>query len=437
MRIFGVEIRRAGDAGETRSSGSIENPQVPVSARDFWQQLLGEWNAADAPVVSVEQALSVPAVWAAVNFIAGTIAALPLHEYRETAGGRERVENGMLAGILTGTVNDDFLTSFAWRKGFMVQVLLTGAGRTYVEKNGRGLPINLFPLETRRTTKKRTGWVTTYAYRDGGAPKAYQAHEVIDVEWMSGLDGVSVFNPLHRFRGTFGLAVALENYARRFFANGGVPPLVLHTPLGSPGANARAKTDTDAAIRKANEDRSNVLLMPVGSDLKAVGVDPEKGQMVEGRRFVVEEIARIFGLPPVFLQDLTHGTFSNTEQQDLHVVKHTLTQWVEAIEQQFNAKFYGPRATGRFVEFNLDGLLRGDFKTRMEGWARGVQAGIVKPNEARRSENRPDAPGGDRLYIQGATVPLEDAGKQPAATAPAPQSAPEADPVDDKEHPNA
>ena len=130
--------------------------------------------------------------------------------------------------------------------------------------------------------------------------------------------------------------------------------------------------------------------------------------MLEARRFQVEEIARAYQLPPVFLQDLSRATFSNAEQQDLHLVKHLIGQWAEALEGEMNLKLFGRGATGRYVEHNLDGLLRGDFKTRMEGLARAIQTSQLTPNEARALENRPkhDNPDADNLLVQGATVVL-------------------------------
>jgi HK97 family phage portal protein len=105
------------------------------------------------------------------------------------------------------------------------------------------------------------------------------------------------------------------------------------------------------------------------------------------------------------LQDLTRGTYSNTEQQDLHFVKHTLKRWIEQFEQELNLKLF-PRGSKLYVEFNVDGLLRGDFKTRMEAHATTIQNGIRTPNEVRDIENMSPMPEGDSLMIQGATVPI-------------------------------
>jgi hypothetical protein len=204
------------------------------------------------------------------------------------------------------------------------------------------------------------------------------------------------------------LALAMNMYGSKFFAGGGVPPLALEGPLPQ-GAEAmkRAMADIHRAIDTAKSQDKPIFPMPPGYKLTPVGFDPEKGQMTEARRFQVEEIARVLQIPPVFLQDLTHGTFSNTEQQDLHLVKHLINQWAQALEEELNLKLFGQRNGGRYCEHNLDGLMRGDFVTRMNGLSQAVQTAILTPNEARALENRPAMPNGDELLIQGATVPLE------------------------------
>jgi HK97 family phage portal protein len=436
LRLFGLDIRRTEAAPERRDTSTFTLAELSESGG--WSKLLDQWNATAGPGVTIDSAMSVPAVWAGVNFLSNLIASLPFHEFKRVAGGgRERVSTGMIAGMLSGTVNDEGLTEFKWRKNAMVSVLLTGAGRTWVEKDAGGNAINLWPLETAKTTKFRKGGQVGFRYRlAGGKTVTYDASEVIDLTFVDQLDGVGAFDPVKRLRDTISLALALQQYASRFFSNGGVPPLALHTPLGSPGAQARAKTDTNEAIRRANAERSNILLLPIGTDLKAIGIDPDKGQLVAGQRFVIEELARLWGLPPVFLQDLTHGTYTNTEQQDLHLSKHTATAWVRQLESECNARFYKPRQTSRFVELILDGLQRGDFKSRTEGLARAIQTGQLTPNEARALENRPAMPGGDRLLIQGATLPLEDAGKAaPPAPGLDPDPAPPADPEDPEKEP--
>jgi HK97 family phage portal protein len=189
-----------------------------------------------------------------------------------------------------------------------------------------------------------------------------------------------------------------------------VPPFAVTGGFKSGGAMGRAADDLEESVRKAAKEKRVALVLPTGLEIKPIGGDPDKNQMIEAQRFMVEQVARIYSMPPIFLQDLTHGTFSNTEQQDLHFVKHTVKRWVEQIEQELNLKFFG-RGSKFFVEFSMDGLLRGDFKTRMDGYAQAIQNAILTPNEVAALENRPPRPGGNDLLIQGATVPLVSAGK--------------------------
>ena len=149
------------------------------------------------------------------------------------------------------------------------------------------------------------------------------------------------------------------------------------------------------------------MALPLGHELKSVGFSPEQMQLIELQRFSIEQIARIYSLPPIFLQDLTRSTFTNSEQQDLHFVKHTLKRWIEQAEQEMNLKLFG-RGSDQYVEFNVDGLLRGDFKTRMEAHATSIQNGIRTPNEVRDLENMSARDEGDDLMIQGATVPIKN-----------------------------
>jgi HK97 family phage portal protein len=229
-------------------------------------------------------------------------------------------------------------------------------------------------------------------------------------------DRIGHRSPLTTNRDVIGLAIAATQYGSKFFQGGGVPPFAVTGNFQSAGALSRAADDLAEAVRKAAKEKRQALTLPNGLEIKPIGADPEKSQLVELKRFIIEEVARIYSIPPTFLQDLTHGTFSNTEQQDLHFVKHTIKRWAEQFEQELNLKLFGRRSSTQYAELNMDGLLRGDFKTRMDGYAQGIQNGILTPNEARRQENRPSMNNGDVLLIQGATVPL---GSQPVNQPPA------------------
>jgi HK97 family phage portal protein len=388
---------------------SVEDPTVPISSAQIID-LFSISGMTDAGVsVNVQNALGVPAIWSAVNFISGTIAGLPLNIYRKEKGGRKQSKT-RIAQLLHNNVNEE-TSSFAWRKEVFERVLTSGRSYTLIVRGEREPIRYLWPLETGSVKPmKGTQGQKLYEVKSGRSKKVYEAKDIIDISFMMKDNGVDHYSPILTNKDSIGLGIAATRYGSRFFQNGGVPPFVLMGNFQSAAALNRASADLSNAVKAAAKESRLALTVPNDHELKSIGVDPDKSQLVELKKALIEDYARIYQLPPVFLQDLSHGTFSNTEQQDLHFVKHTVKRWVEQFEQELNLKLFGWDKHDKYVEFNLDGLLRGDFKTRMDGLSTGVQNGMITPNEARRMDNRQDLPGGDQLMIQGATVPL--AGQQ-------------------------
>ena len=375
-------------------------------------QVFGLADTTTLPTVTIDLALTVPAVAAAVSFLPATLANLPLHAYRDRGDdGPERIKGGVQR-LLNEAPNGEW-TSFGLRKYFWQQVFTGGRGLAWIERAGTTV-VGLWPMEPGKTQIKRVNGRKVYDF-DG---KKYDAADVIDVPFLLKADQLGSYSPILLGSKAIGLSLAMGDYASAFFAGGGVPPLALVGPMPvGPEAVKRAQGDIKRAISAAKTNGEQVFPIPSGYELKQVGFEPDKGQMTEARRLQIEEIARIYSLPPVFLQDLTHGTFSNTEQQDLHLTKHLIAQWAKALEEELNLKLFGPINNRRYVEHSLDGLMRGDFKSRNEALARGVQSALLTPNEARALDNRAPKPNGDDLYIQGATVPL---GSQPIQPTPTP-----------------
>ncbi|AWC25462.1 phage portal protein, HK97 family [Aminobacter sp. MSH1] len=407
MKI-GFEISRS--ASEQRS-GSIENPAVPVSQTTEFMAYFGI-GGANLPNVTIDSALTVPAALAAVAFLSRTMATVPLHAYRDTNDGPVK-----LTGKTAVTIHDapnDLMGSFKFRQYFWQCVFTGGRGLAWIERNGSVIEA-LWPMDPRKVSIKRVGFKQVYKFDN----KEYPAADVIDIPFMLKDDQVSHRGPIMMASKAIQLALAMNDYGSNFFAGGGVPPLALSGPLpqGAP-AMQRAADDVDRAIKFAKDNKSPILPIPAGHELKAVGFDPQKGQMTDARLFQIQEIARAYQMPPVFLQDLSKGTFANVEQQDLHLVKHLISQWAKAFEDEANLKLFGRFKNGRYVEHNLDGLMRGDFKSRIEGIARAIQTAQITPNEGRALENRPKHknPDADELLVQGATVVL---GKQPLKPEPA------------------
>ncbi|MCS0460844.1 phage portal protein [Rhizobium favelukesii] len=372
--------------------------------------------SANLPHVTIDNALRVPAVWAAVAFLSRTLAALPRHAYRDTKDGAKRV-GGRLETVVNAAPNDT-IGSFGFWQWFWQQVFTGGRGLAYIERTPQGID-SLWPMDPTKTTIKRVGMRVVYQFEN----KEYDAADVIDVPFMRRSCGLKHYGPIAQASKAIQLAIAMNDYGSNFFAGGGVPPLALEGPLPA-GAEAmkRAQADIKRSVDAAKNADEPIFPIPAGYKLSPVGIDPAKGQMVEARRFQVEEISRTYQLPPVFLQDLTHGTMANTEQQNLMLVQHLIGQWAKALEDELNLKFFGRSGGSRYVRHVLDGLMRGDFATRMEGLAKAVQNALLTPNEARALDDRPAMPHGDDLFLQGATAPLGTAtyGQKNKAGAPAP-----------------
>lgn len=383
-----------------------ETRAVPVSALSTnFLEILGLADGS-SPVVTIDKALQVPAVACALDFLPGELAQLPLHLLKSGESGADK-QRGGVADLLQHAANDE-TSSFEFRRKLWWDHFAHGRGLAWIERNASGTPIGMWNMDPTCTRVMRKGGKKVYQFDHQREP--YPAADVIDLAWMLRSDGLGHWSPISRGARAINDMLAQQEYSSRLFSKGGVPPLALEGNLPTTGKDAirRAAEQMKQAIEVASEQNSPIAQIPVGFKLTPLGVNPNDGQMVEAKRFGIEEIARLFGLPPVFLQDLTHGTFSNTEQQDLHLVKHRIVRLCVMLEQELNLKLFGRRANSRVVKHNVDGLLRGDFLSRMDGITKAVQGGVLTPNEGRDLLDRPNStqPGADDLHMQGATVPL-------------------------------
>ena len=373
------------------------------------------------PAVNVQSALRVPAFAAAVNFLSRTLATPTFEAFRDTKTGPAKL-SGRLQVLVRDAPNPEW-SSYAARVFFWQNVFVHGRGLFAILRLN-GQPYELWPMNVPavRVTMNEFGEKSYTVTSSAGQPlpgKTFAGADVIDVPFMLGTNMVSVLSPIVIGEKALQLALAMQEYGSTFFAGGGVPPLALEGPVPQGPEGLRRRTDdVERAIADAKNSGKPFFSMPPDHKLTQIGYDPQKGQMTDARRLQNEEIARILGVPPVFIQDLSKLTYSNAEQQDLQLVKHTVSHWCSALEQECNLKLFGQMNGRRYVRHDLDSLLRGDFKTRMDGLARSVQGSIRTPNEARRSEGLPEHPNpkADELYMQGATLEL--------GTTPAPGAAP-------------
>lgn len=403
-RLFGAEKRN-----------SLENPAISMSDSAAWSAFFdraGLSTGATGIHVTAETALGIAAYWCGLNFMADAMAALPLEVFKANGDGkRQKLESDAAFGLIRRAPHPD-LTAFDWRRDMAIDFYSHGAAYAWIERLPKGDPAAIWPLDPQRTVREiRRNGVRLYHYSAPDRMLTYDSADVIDWVWLRRRTWVDHVDPVAKFRESFGNAIAADRHAGRHFAGGGVLPWILTGPFATGAAASRARADVDAAIKKQAQDKDvPVLALPMGHDLKTIGAAPMQSQLVEMQKFAIGQAARFFGLPPAALQDYADSKFAQAEQQDLAIVKHSLRPRLIQFEQLLDLRLWrNPR--GRYVKHDLDDLLMADFKTRSEGFARQVTGGIMRPNEARIKQNLEPDPDGNKLFMQGAMVPISMAGQ--------------------------
>lgn len=370
--------------------------------------------------VSETSAMQMTAVYACVRILSEAVAGLPLHLYRYgEKGTKEKAIGHPLYRILHDEPNPE-MTSFIFRETLMTHLLLWGNAYAQVIRNGKGEILALYPLMPNRmkVDRDKSGEIVYEYTRSSDDAKTASGSTVLlkstDVLHIPGLgfDGLVGYSPIAMARNAIGLAMATEEYGAKFFANGATPGGVLEHPgvLKDP---ARVR-DSWNSVYQGSGNSHRIAVLEEGMKYTSIGIAPNEAQFLETRKFQINEIARIFRVPPHMVGDLEKSSFSNIEQQSLEFVKYTLDPWVVRWEQSIQRSLLTKaEKETMFVKFNVDGLLRGDYASRMNGYAVGIQNGFMSPNDVRELENMdriPEELGGDRYLCNGNMTPLESAG---------------------------
>ena len=229
---------------------------------------------------------------------------------------------------------------------------------------------------------------------------------------MNSFDGLVGYSPIAMAKNAIGLAIATEEYGAKFFANGAAPSGVLEHP-GTIKDPQRVREAWQSQFG-GSQNSGKIAVLEEGMKYTPISISPEQAQFLETRKFQINEIARIFRVPPHMVGDLEKSSFSNIEQQSLEFVKYTLDPWVIRWEQSIQRTLLTPTEKKEyFVKFNVEGLLRGDYQSRMNGYATARQNGWMSANDIRELENLDRIPaekGGDLYLINGNMLPLQSAG---------------------------
>ena len=370
--------------------------------------------------VTERSAMQMTAVYSCVRILAEAVAGLPLHLYRYTGdGGKEKAIDHPLYLLLHDEPNPE-MSSFVFRETLMTHLLLWGNAYAQVIRNGKGEVVALYPLMPNKMSVDRDQHgqlYYTYQRSTDEAPTMEGSTVVLppaDVLHIPGLgfDGLVGYSPIAMAKNAIGLAIATEEYGAKFFANGAAPSGVLEHP-GTIKDPARVREAWQSQFG-GSSNSGKVAVLEEGMKYTPISISPEQAQFLETRKFQINEIARIFRVPPHMVGDLEKSSFSNIEQQSLEFVKYTLDPWVVRWEQSIQRRLLTPdEKRGYFVKFNLEGLLRGDYASRMSGYATARQNGWMSANDIRELENLDRIPaeeGGDLYLINGNMLPLQNAG---------------------------
>ena len=370
--------------------------------------------------VTERSAMQMTAVYSCVRILAEAVAGLPLHLYRYNAdGGKEKAIDHPLYLLLHDEPNPE-MSSFVFRETLMTHLLLWGNAYAQIIRNGKNQVVALYPLMPNKMSVDRDEngklYYTYYrgsdeAIRDRQYAVKLQPSDELHIPGL-GFDGLVGYSPIAMAKNAIGMAIACEEYGAKFFANGAAPGGVLEHPgtIKDPARVRESWQHTFGGSGNANK----IAVLEEGMKYTPIGISPEQAQFLETRKFQINEIARIFRVPPHMVGDLEKSSFSNIEQQSLEFVKYTLDPWIVRWEQSImRSLLLQSEKKEYFVKFNLEGLLRGDYQSRMNGYAIARQNGWMSANDIRELENQDRIPaeeGGDLYLINGNMLPMANAG---------------------------
>ena len=362
--------------------------------------------------VNERTAMQTTAVYACVRILAEAVASLPLHVYEyQDDGGKKLVHDHPLYYLLHDEPNPE-MTSFVFRETLMSHLLIWGNAYAQIIRDGAGRVLGLYPLlpdkmEVQRDDKGNIYYVYSRNSDENPTFKEYgniklKAEDVLHIPGL-GFDGLIGYSPIAMAKNAVGMTLACEEYGASFFANGANPGGVLEHPgvLKDPSKVRESWNSVYRGVSNAHK----IAVLEEGMKYQQIGIPPEEAQFLETRKFQINEIARLYRIPPHMVGDLDKSSFSNIEQQSLEFVKYTLDPWVIRWEQSLQRSLLLPGEKGKyFIKLNVDGLLRGDYQSRMNGYAVGRQNGWFSANDIREMENMnpiPDEEGGNLYLING------------------------------------
>lgn len=400
--------------------------QVTSTSDAGWNSLVGgSYWSYSGKYIGRQKALGFPAFACAVRIISDTVASLPVRVWRMAPDGTQEQVHGEVVDILNNRWNPDE-TAFDAKRKLVMSALLHEAGYAWVYRGPRDRTAKgLYVLDPECVTLD-DGIYRHHDERVMGVPSEIPMHQMIEVNFAQLPDRTGV-SALNLAQGVLQMGLYAQKHAAELFRRGAVPKVVLQGQADtSEKAQQEFRAMEEAVVAMAESGRS-ALYSPPGYKVDVISGNNQHVQLVEMLRLAVEEVARVFNIPTQMLHSTEGSTYSNQEQAGMNLSKNTILPWTRQLEQQLSAKFLQMRQR---AEFDVSKLVRADFKTEGDGFAKRIQSGQLTPNEARVAQGLPpvDQEGADDLLVQGAIQTLgEDPPEPEPMAAPAPMM-PGADP---------
>lgn len=401
-------------------SNNPNNPQTNLANPAEWltEFLSGGGRTNSGANVNESTVMGIPAVWSAVELISGDMAGLPFDVFRREGDNKNRDTSHPIYELLNSKANN-YMTSFNWRRLMELSVLLWGNGYSFIDFDFNTMrPKGLIPFHPSKVTVAKQGDTLVYKFQTSNneddiiVPQA----QVLHIKEL-GFDGIKGKSRLTTLRENLGLSISEQEAAATFFGKGmrGTHAVTAPNGLKKKGVDNIRKT---LKAQYATARGEQVVILDNGMDIKQLTIPSKDAEFVDQRKFSITDISRIFRVPPPLLYDLERATFSNIEKLLITYVK-TLTPRCINWEQEINTKLFMEDEKGKvFAEKNLDGLLRGDQKTRSEAHKLSIQNGWASPNEVRAKENMNGYDGGDEYYVPSNQRPVSEPFTQQPVTQP-------------------
>ena len=351
----------------------------------------------NANVFDTDKALTLTAVWCAIRLLAESVLSLPISVYSKQANGDKLEDNKSPIYNLIKFKPNYYQNKITFFEYIMLCICTNGNAYAKIERNNSGTPTQLLCIDPDNVTIVIKDNELFYQVDNEGV---LDSSDILHFKTITD-DGVNGISPIDQCAKALNWSLSLEEFGATFFSNGAKPSSILQTDRAlSDTALQRLKTSFNNNYGKLKNSNSTIVLEE-GLTFKPISISPEQAQFLSSRQFSIEEVARIFNVPPHMLKDLSKSSFNNIEMQSQEFVTYTLMPYITRIEEEMNLKLFRTNELGKtFVEYNVNGLLRGDVKSRTEAYKTAITNGYMSINEVRQKENMNSIEGGDKHFMQ-------------------------------------